>query len=191
MRNLKKVLALVLALVMAMSLMVTAGATSLGDYKDSASVSPEYATAVDVATQLGVLRGMGDDVYAPQGTLTRAQLATMTYRIATGDVDDVYTANFAGGAAASFTDTPADSWYAGYVGYAADAGYLKGMGDGTYGMTEMLDDGPLHENAVSAVLDDGYRTGDILPSGPHQCSLVGCSEMGRLIIEKLEKVKKG
>ena len=47
------------------------------------------------------------------------------------------------------------------------------------------------ESAVSAVLDDGYRTGDILPTGDHQCSLVGCSEMGRLIIEKLEKAKKG
>ena len=43
------------------------------------------------------------------------------------------------------------------------------------------------ESAVSAVLDDGYRTGDILPTGNHQCSLVGCSEMGRLIIEKIEK----
>ena len=41
------------------------------------------------------------------------------------------------------------------------------------------------ENAVSKVLEDGYRTGDILPSGPHQCSLVGCSEMGRLIIDNL------
>ena len=47
------------------------------------------------------------------------------------------------------------------------------------------------ESAVSAVLDDGYRTGDILPTGNHQCSLVGCSEMGRLIIEKLENAKKG
>ena len=43
------------------------------------------------------------------------------------------------------------------------------------------------ENAVSKVLDSGYRPGDILPSGPHQCSLVGCAEMGRLIIENLKK----
>ena len=43
------------------------------------------------------------------------------------------------------------------------------------------------ESAVSKVLDGGYRTGDILPSGDHQCRLVGCSEMGRLIIEKIEK----
>ena len=43
------------------------------------------------------------------------------------------------------------------------------------------------EAAVSAVLDGGYRTGDILPSGDHHCSLVGCREMGRLIIENLKK----
>ena len=43
------------------------------------------------------------------------------------------------------------------------------------------------EAAVSAVLDGGYRTGDILPSGDHHCHLVGCREMGRLIIENLKK----
>ena len=56
---------------------------------------------------------------------------------------------------------------------------------------DMAEEADCIENAVSAVLDDGYRTGDILPTGNHQCSLVGCSEMGRLIIEKLEKAKKG
>ncbi|MDO5544520.1 MAG: 3-isopropylmalate dehydrogenase [Eubacteriales bacterium] len=43
------------------------------------------------------------------------------------------------------------------------------------------------ENAVSKVLDSGYRTGDILPTDAHHCSLVGCTEMGRLIIENLKK----
>ena len=43
------------------------------------------------------------------------------------------------------------------------------------------------EAAVSAVLDGGYRTGDILPSGGHQCHLVGCREMGSLVIENLKK----
>ena len=129
----KKVLSLVLAMAMMLSVMVVgAGAASLGDYTDNDKVSAEYAVAVDVASQLGILEGVGANKYNPQGNLTRAQLATMTYRIATADVDDVYTANFAGGAADAFTDTPADAWFAGYVGYAADAGYLKGVGDGLY-----------------------------------------------------------
>ena len=38
------------------------------------------------------------------------------------------------------------------------------------------------EAAVSRVLDAGYRTGDIFSPG---CTKVGCSEMGRLILENL------
>ena len=56
---------------------------------------------------------------------------------------------------------------------------------------DMAEEADCIESAVSKVLEDGYRTGDILPTRNHQCSLVGCSEMGRLIIEKLENAKKG
>ena len=52
---------------------------------------------------------------------------------------------------------------------------------------DMPEEADCIENAVSKVLDSGYRTGDILLSGNHQCSLVGCTEMGRLIIENLKK----
>ncbi|MBQ8237323.1 MAG: 3-isopropylmalate dehydrogenase [Oscillospiraceae bacterium] len=38
------------------------------------------------------------------------------------------------------------------------------------------------ENAVSRVLDAGYRTGDIFSPG---CKKVGCTEMGKLILEQL------
>ena len=38
------------------------------------------------------------------------------------------------------------------------------------------------EKAVRAVLADGYRTGDIMEAGK---TLVGCKEMGRLVIERL------
>ena len=43
------------------------------------------------------------------------------------------------------------------------------------------------ESAVSAVLDQGYRTADILPDQATGCVKVGCKEMGRLIIENLTK----
>ena len=46
------------------------------------------------------------------------------------------------------------------------------------------------EKAVSAVLDAGYRTSDIMPSGPEEaaaCKKVGCCEMGRLILENMRK----
>ena len=38
------------------------------------------------------------------------------------------------------------------------------------------------EAAVSRVLDAGYRTGDIFSPG---CKKVGCSEMGKLILEQI------
>ncbi len=42
------------------------------------------------------------------------------------------------------------------------------------------------EKAVEAVLDEGYRTADIQEKG---CQLVGCKEMGRLVREKIERLK--
>ena len=44
------------------------------------------------------------------------------------------------------------------------------------------------ERAVSAVLDEGCRTADIMPADPEEaarCTLVGCSECGRRIISKM------
>ncbi|MBE6772273.1 MAG: 3-isopropylmalate dehydrogenase [Ruminococcaceae bacterium] len=49
---------------------------------------------------------------------------------------------------------------------------------------DMPEEADCIENAVSAVLDDGFRTADIMSDG---CKKVGCSEMGKLIISKLER----
>ena len=42
------------------------------------------------------------------------------------------------------------------------------------------------ENAVEAVLDEGYRTADIQEQG---CRLIGCREMGGLVREKIARLK--
>ena len=49
---------------------------------------------------------------------------------------------------------------------------------------DMSEEADAIENAVSAVLDDGFRTADIMSDG---CKKVGCSEMGNLIISKLSR----
>lgn len=49
---------------------------------------------------------------------------------------------------------------------------------------DMPEEADCIENAVSAVLDEGFRTADIMSDG---CQKVGCSEMGDLIISKLER----
>ncbi|MBR4232565.1 MAG: S-layer homology domain-containing protein [Oscillospiraceae bacterium] len=131
MRTLKKALCIVLALVMAVGLLtVAAGAKSLSDYSDAKKVAEQYKVAVDVNTQLGVLKGRTDTAYDPQGTLNRAELATIIYRIVTGDVEDAYVKNYAD--AQRFADVAPEQWFAGYVNYCADNGYLKGVGEGKY-----------------------------------------------------------
>ena len=51
---------------------------------------------------------------------------------------------------------------------------------------DMAEEADAIENAVSAVLDEGYRTADILPADPAGCTRVGCIQMGSLIREHLK-----
>ena len=81
MKNLKKVLSLVLALAMALSLMTVAFAADASDYNDYDEVT--YKQAVDVMTSVGVFDGTGDGTnFTPDGTLTREQAAKIiTYML--------------------------------------------------------------------------------------------------------------
>ena len=76
MRNLKKILALVLALVMSLSLMATASAA---DFTDASSINDTYETAVEVLSGLGVFNGYKEDgSFRPQGSITRAETAAIS-----------------------------------------------------------------------------------------------------------------
>lgn len=120
MKNLKKVLSLALAMVMAMSLMTTAFAA---DYADIDDVT--YTEAVEVMTAVGVFNGVGGDKFAPDATLDRASAAKLIAYLDLGAEDaDALTAT-----GTVFTDVPADYWAAGYIEYMAAAGYTNGTGN--------------------------------------------------------------
>ena len=124
MRNLKKFLALVLAMMMVFSLMVTANAAA--DYTDRNTVSDEYQEAVDVTDALGIFRGRDGNTFQPQSAVRRDEFATVLYRLATGDVHDEHLDDWRG--IVSFADIPADNWAAPYVAYAYSAGLMQGDG---------------------------------------------------------------
>lgn len=122
MRNLKKILALVLALVMSLSLMATAGAASFPDVDDD---NP-YATAIEVLDELKVFQGFDDGTFKPTDTLNRAQAAVLVYRIATGDVENKYLDNYTAMQQSKFTDLDGYNWAKGYINYCQNAGIVVG-----------------------------------------------------------------
>ena len=123
----KKLLAMVLALVMTLSLAVSASA-----FKDDKDISADYAEAVAVLDGMGVFEGV-DGSFLPKDNITRAQVATIIYRVATADTAG-YGKDKSGLYATynKFSDMTGAGWASGYIGYAANAEYVKGYPDGTF-----------------------------------------------------------
>ena len=123
MRNLKKILALALALVMTLSLMTVANA-----FNDDSHIDAKYDEAVTVLSNLKVFKGVNDGSnFAPKQTITRAEVAAIIYRIVTGDVNDTQAGIYAD--YAKFADVADTHWAAGYIGYCSNAELI--VGDGT------------------------------------------------------------
>ena len=123
----KKLLAMVLALVMTLSLAVSANAA----FKDDTKISDDYAEAVAVLNGMGVFKGYEDGSFKPEGNITRAEVATIVYRIYTADVAK----NDKSGLYATynkFSDMAGAGWAQGYIGYCANASLVKGYPDGTF-----------------------------------------------------------
>ena len=129
MRNLKKILALVLALMMVLSVMVFASAANYDDYSDKDQVSPEYAEAVEVLTGMDIFWGSENSFY-PKSNVTRAEVATLLYRVMTTDVSGSQVGIYKD--YGMFDDVLETNWFAGYVNFAANSEYVVGVGDGKF-----------------------------------------------------------
>ena len=126
---LKKVLSLVLCVAMLLSVMVMG--TGAASFTDQDEFSDNYAEAAEVLTGMGIIQGYDDGSFLPQRNINRAQVATMIYRAATGDVTDSKISQFVG--EDLFDDVNADDWFAGYVNYCGNAEYIKGFTPDTFG----------------------------------------------------------
>lgn len=74
-----------------------------------------------------VLQGYGDGLLHLEDSLTRAQMATILYRL----LDEKSIAEYEA-AEAAFTDVPADMWCSRYVSTIAKAGIVAGVGNGCF-----------------------------------------------------------
>ena len=129
----KKLLALVLALVMTLSLAVVG---SNAAFKDADKVSDTYAEAVDVLAGMKVFQGYTDGTFQPEGSITRAEVAAIVYRLYTGDVADKQASLYA--TYNKFNDMGGAKWAAGYIGYCANAGLVKGYDAKTFGPSDKV-----------------------------------------------------
>ena len=121
----KKLLAMVLALVMTLSLAVSANA-----FKDDKSISDDYAEAVAVLNGMGVFKGYEDGSFQPKGDIIRAEVSAIVYRVYTQDVKDAKASMYA--TYNKFSDMAGAGWAQGYIGYCANAELVKGYPDGTF-----------------------------------------------------------
>ena len=121
----EKLLAMVLALVMTLSLAVSANA-----FKDDKSISDDYAEAVAVLNGMGVFKGYEDGSFQPAGDITRAEVSAIVYRVYTQDVKDAKASMYA--TYNKFSDMAGAGWAQGYIGYCANAELVKGYPDGTF-----------------------------------------------------------
>ena len=137
MRNLKKILALVLALVMSMSLVTIANAA---DFTDSDDIS--YEEAAEVMSAIGVIEGFENGSFDPDGTLTREQAAKLvTYMLLGTNADRL------GIEGSTFKDVAATRWSAPAIEYCASLGLIDGAGDGNF-----YPAGQLTANAFAKIL---------------------------------------
>ncbi|MCI6360127.1 MAG: S-layer homology domain-containing protein [Clostridiales bacterium] len=79
--------------------------------------------SIDYCVENGLMNGVGDGKFNPDGTVTRAMLATVLYRQAgSPDVQN----------ASAFPDVNPGEWYGKAIAWAADAGIVTGYPDGTF-----------------------------------------------------------
>ena len=145
----KRLSSILIFAVMLFSLATSACAVENG-YAD-VNGSEWYAEAVMALREKGIMDGVGNNRFDPDGVFTRAQLATVLYRLAdkpaVSGKDD-------------FTDTEPGTWYSAAVLWASQNGIVSGYGNGLFGTTDLTTQEQLAvmlwRNAGSYVLGSEY-----------------------------------
>ena len=114
-----------------MLLSVMVMGTGAASFTDQDEFSDNYAEAAEVLTGMGIIQGYDDGSFLPQRNITRAQVATLIYRAATGDVTDSQTDIYSD--YDKFDDVQSTDWFAGYVNYCGNAELIKGFTPTTFG----------------------------------------------------------
>lgn len=143
MKNLKKLLALVVACVMVFGMVASAAVV---DFPDVA-VTAKYAEAVKVLSALNIINGDDKGNFNPDQNVTRAEMAKILCAMMSKN------SSF-GQAESGFADVTAAHWASGYVKYAKGLGYINGYDATTFGP----EDNVTYEQAIKLIVAALGRT---------------------------------
>lgn len=96
-------------------------------YPDCDTLTATERAAIFAISNAGIMRGYTDGTYKPSGTVTKAEITALLYRILTKDIYDVQVhlyANWVSDRPDSYSDVFPSDWCAGYIGYLLNASYL-------------------------------------------------------------------
>ena len=120
MKNTKRIIAVLLAVMMILSALPTAFASSFTDVSDS----KWYAEAVEYCVSNSIMSGVGDGKFDPNGIVTREQGVQALYALDGAEV----------AAEQMFPDVKITKWFAPAVTWGAKNEIVAGLGDGTFGV---------------------------------------------------------
>ncbi len=138
MRCLKRYTALLLILILSISLTVTVFAAVDDTGFSDVDSDVWYAEAIMYCREHNLMAGTGNNQFAPESNLSRAQLAAVLYRM---EGTPAVTGTDA------FTDTPDGAWYSAAVLWASRQNLIGGYGGGIFGP-----DDPVSREQMTAIL---------------------------------------
>lgn len=115
-----------LVVVLALTITVPAMAAddvSVSSFKDMPKETNWAFDGILYCVENGLMVGKSSTTFDPNGTLTRAELATVLYRL---DGSPAVTSS------ANFTDVPSGKWFSKPVAWASQEGIVKGYADGSF-----------------------------------------------------------
>ena len=124
MRNLKKVLGLVLCLAMMLSIMVVGAGAVFADQKD---IDTKHQEAVDACASLNIITGFANGKFVPNDNVTREQTCKMICVLLNGGKDPVL-----GAGSSSFSDVANDRWSCPYIESCVSQDIVVGVGGGKF-----------------------------------------------------------
>nr|WP_246421617.1 S-layer homology domain-containing protein [Texcoconibacillus texcoconensis] len=107
----------------------------------------EFAEEIDIALNEGFFKGVSEDSFAPDASMTRAEMAVLLERIY-----DIPTSE----AAHPFTDVEAGKWYAESVANVYAAGVAKGTSEQRFAPEETITRGQ-YSVFLTRSMDENYR----------------------------------